>query len=150
MTKENTTEDIKTCLECNQPLGAGRRDRKFCNDICRTAFNNKRRLNTSAELRAVAPMDETQARINEDMAAIEKVYGILVSNRIKLYNLYHMYERRCSLEDFQRSGINLKFFTSEHTDDYYEKLFRMCFDYGYHIDGDRVYFTYYGNEIHFY
>lgn len=139
-----TETTAKTCLECHQPLGAGRSDRKFCNDICRTAYNNKRRTGTISEQES----DAEQRRINEDMAAIEKVYGILVSNRIKLYNLYHIYERRCALEDFLRSGVNLKFYTSEHTDDYHEKVFRMCFDYGYHIDGNNVYFTYHGNEIH--
>ena len=31
---------MRVCLECNEKL-VGREDKKFCNDACRNAFNNK-------------------------------------------------------------------------------------------------------------
>jgi predicted nucleic acid-binding Zn ribbon protein len=39
MPKHLTEMSEKNCLECSTPLGPGRSDRKFCNDICRTAYN---------------------------------------------------------------------------------------------------------------
>jgi hypothetical protein len=149
MTEPTVNENQKSCLECGQPLGAGRSDRKFCNDICRTAYNNRRRSDSMAEPSANYEPDPEQRSIDQDMAAINKVYDILVSNRIKLLNMYNIYERRLSVGDFNRFGVNLKYFTGEHRDDYYEKVFRMCFDYGYHIDGNVVYVIYSGSEIFF-
>jgi predicted nucleic acid-binding Zn ribbon protein len=32
--------DQKLCLECGEPI-KGRSDKKFCNDYCRNAYNNK-------------------------------------------------------------------------------------------------------------
>lgn len=31
----------RTCLECGEPL-KGRADQKYCNDLCRNAYNNKK------------------------------------------------------------------------------------------------------------
>ncbi|GAA4910502.1 hypothetical protein [Mucilaginibacter defluvii] len=142
------TEQTKACQECGQPLGAGRSDRKFCNDICRTAFNNKRRNEQTVDVPVDHEKLELQKETDADMAAIEKVYGILISNRIKLFNMYHLYERRIPLEEFHRFGVNLKFYTSEHRDDYFEVVCKMCFDYGYHIKENWVYLTRNPNEIY--
>ncbi|MEO3404904.1 hypothetical protein AAFN85_13445 [Mucilaginibacter sp. CAU 1740] len=147
MGKSKETEPTKTCRECGQPLGAGRSDRKFCNDICRTAFNNRRRSENAVESITPEEPDAEQKALDRDMAAIQRVYNILLKNRIKLHDLYILFDRRVPLSDFNRSGINLNYFTSIHTDDVYEKPFKMCFDYGYHIDGQIVYITYQGNEI---
>ena len=149
MTKETATENQKSCLECGQPLGAGRSDRKFCNDICRTAFNNRRRADGIAENIATDEADPEQRSLDPDSAAIKKVQDILVSNRNKLMNMHSLYEASMSLNEFYGFGVNLKYFTSEYKDDYYHEVFRMCFDYGYHIDGERVYLIYSGAEIHF-
>jgi hypothetical protein len=32
------------CLQCQQPIKAGRADRKFCSDGCKNAFHNAERL----------------------------------------------------------------------------------------------------------
>lgn len=31
----------RTCLDCGEPL-RGRADQKFCNDLCRNSYNNKK------------------------------------------------------------------------------------------------------------
>ena len=139
-------EPFKTCLECGQPLGAGRRDRRYCNDICRTAYNNRRRFDAAVEIMPLEPSAE-QKEMDRDMAAIHRVYHILLQNRIKLYNLFNLFERVVPIEDFNRCGINLNYFTSMYTDEYYERPFKMCFDYGYHVDDKTVYLVYHGNEI---
>ncbi|WP_439697038.1 hypothetical protein ACFGVS_00750 [Mucilaginibacter sp. AW1-7] len=149
MTDETTTENQKNCLECGLPLGAGRSDRKFCNDICRTAFNNRRRAGDITKPAAAHEARPGQRSPDRDSAAIKKVQDILVSNRSKLMHMHSLYETSMGLNEFYGFGVNLKYFTSEYNDDYYDKVFRMCFDYGYHIDGDRVYLIYSGAEIHF-
>ncbi|MFD0763230.1 hypothetical protein ACFQZI_00095 [Mucilaginibacter lutimaris] len=147
MNEDTPSEPVKTCLECGQPLGPGRRDRRYCNDICRTAYNNRKRFDSTVTIMPLEEPSAEQKAIDRDMLAIQRVYNILLQNRIKLYNLFNLFERAVPIEDFNRCGINLNYFTSVHTDDYYEKPFKMCFDYGYHIDGNTVYLTYHGNEI---
>jgi hypothetical protein len=42
----------RTCLECGEPL-RGRADQKFCNDLCRNAWNNKKLGKSSNYMRKV-------------------------------------------------------------------------------------------------
>lgn len=138
-------------MECGKALGAGRSDRKFCDDVCRTAYNNTRRANSPAEPKLPDETGPEQLRAGQDMQKIKRVQDILLDNRIKLYNMFNLYESRLSLNDFYGFCINLKYFTSEYKDARYGHLmiFRMCFDYGYHIDGEQVYLIYAGGELHF-
>lgn len=138
----------RTCLECGGPLGAGRSDRKFCNDVCRTAFNNKRRAGSLTDSPADDEADSEQRSIDRDAAAVQRVQQILLSNRAILCNVYELYERRVSYIDFMGHGINIKYFTSEYKDDDGYR-YRMCFDYGYRLDGEVVYLIYNGGELHF-
>ena len=41
------------CLQCDKPLLAGRSDKKFCNDYCRQAYNNKRKEAENREIRNI-------------------------------------------------------------------------------------------------
>jgi len=140
---------LAICTYCGQPFELSRNDKKFCNEFCRTAYHNDHRGSKLAEPATNYSSGPDQELIDQDMAAIKKVYNILVNNRIKLYNMYYQYERRVPMDDFLRYGLNLNYYTSQYKDDYYEKVFKMCFDYGYHIDENFVYLTYYANEIYF-
>lgn len=120
----------KTCLECGQPLGAGREDRKYCDDICRTAYNNRRRKEN------LVNEPETDYR---DKPAYQKVYAILLRNRELLELTALFKEEPYTFRDLLGKGLNPKYFTSE-----YEMpdagTFRFCFDYGYHVTPEeRVY-----------
>lgn len=42
----------KICLECNEPI-RGRSDKKFCDDACRNAYNNRERRQVSNLMRNV-------------------------------------------------------------------------------------------------
>ncbi|MBL4675664.1 MAG: hypothetical protein JKY70_05595 [Mucilaginibacter sp.] len=119
----------KTCLECGQPLGPGRDDRKYCNDICRTAYNNRRRKDE------VIKSPETLASVNPEF---QKLYEILLANRTTLMMWDTYKEEPYMLIDLLGKGFNLKYFTSECE---IEGLpFKFCFDYGYHITSTgRVY-----------
>ena len=42
----------KICIECNQPL-KGRADKKFCDDQCRSAYNNRINATTTKLMRNI-------------------------------------------------------------------------------------------------
>jgi hypothetical protein len=44
--------DKKHCIECKRPL-LGRADKRFCDDVCRNSFNNRRNSETSNYMRVV-------------------------------------------------------------------------------------------------
>ena len=125
----DTTE--KACLECGQPLGAGRQDRKFCNDICRTAYNNNRRKETPASNSKLPELRE-----NETYSS-RKVYEILLKNRHTLYYHTLYFGDNIALRDLVGHGFNLKFFTSEYVDEH-GFAYRFCFDFGYRIHNEEV------------
>ncbi|MDO3641341.1 hypothetical protein [Mucilaginibacter sp. L3T2-6] len=138
MNEINSEKPIKTCLECGDPLGPGREDRKFCNDICRTAYNNRRRKE---------PGREKPDKTSSENPAFQQVYQILVKNReiLMLHDYYK--EEPYFLRDLQGHGFNLKYFTSEYTLEG-TGIFKFCFDYGYHIkESGRVYILKRPDEI---
>ncbi|MDB4920517.1 hypothetical protein [Mucilaginibacter sp.] len=45
---EETSTATRLCLDCGNPIRAGRKDKKFCDDMCRTNYNNNK--GTSSEL----------------------------------------------------------------------------------------------------
>ncbi|MFC0513526.1 hypothetical protein ACFFGT_04915 [Mucilaginibacter angelicae] len=148
ITDEVHDGSVKTCLECGKPLGTGRSDRKFCNDICRTAFNNRRRLETMPVSLSSGESDSFELREAQDMRQIIKIQEILLENRFKLFKMIGPGDFMILLTDFYGYNINLKYFTNEYKDTDRDLVFRMCFDYGYHIDGNMVYLIYNGMEIY--
>src|SRR3569833_3120959 len=121
----------KTCLECGQPLGAGRQDRKFCNDICRTAFNNDRRKESPASTYKLPELRD------DETYSTRKIYEILLKNRNTLYYHTLYLGDTIALRDLIGHGFNLKFFTSEFMDEN-GFTYRFCFDFGYHIHNGEV------------
>jgi hypothetical protein len=148
MNEHQITADPKSCSECGSPLGPGRSDRKFCNDICRTAFNNRRRNEAVAEPAATYQPDRQQQREEQDEHQIEQIQQILYENRVKLINMRGLYDSSLDPDDFYGFGLNLKFFTSEYHDKDRDLRFKMCFDHGYHIANDRVYLIYWPSAIY--
>lgn len=119
----------KVCLECSRPLGVGRDDRKFCNDSCRTAYNNRRRKENTAK--------EPEG-LYKDNPDFRKIYEIILNNRNLLMMWDHFREPTYMLRDLIGKGFIPKYFTSECEID--GLLFKFCFDYGYHItERGRIY-----------
>jgi len=56
----------RTCLECGTTL-KGRRDKKFCDDQCRNAFNNKLNAEPSPEIRHINLILKKNRKILEDL-----------------------------------------------------------------------------------
>jgi hypothetical protein len=104
-----TSLQDKTCLECLYPI-KGRADKKFCSDLCRTAYNN--RLNS--------------ARNN----LIKNVNNILRRNRRILTELNPDGKKRVSLEKLKARGFNFDYFTSTYRTKAGVQYF-YCYDQGY-------------------
>jgi hypothetical protein len=132
MPESHIEPNSRTCLECDEPLGPGRDDRKFCGDICRTAFNNRRR-------KEPAPAAAKLPRLfDKETDSTRHVYEILLNNRTILFYHSKFFGDEIELRDLIGRGFNLKFFTSEYlaSDG---GTYRFCFDYGYYIRGEMAY-----------
>lgn len=56
----------KTCLECGEKI-IGRADKKFCNDYCRNAYNNKRNKDAKNLIRNINNRLRKNYRILESL-----------------------------------------------------------------------------------
>jgi predicted nucleic acid-binding Zn ribbon protein len=108
---------IKQCLSCGKPL-RGRVDKKFCDDYCRTQFNN--------QLKA------------EDSALVKKVNAILRHNRRLLEKQIPAGEEmgKCPKQKLAEAGFNFQYHTHQYTNKKGNVYF-FCYEYGYlPLEGD--------------
>lgn len=100
----------KICLECGEKI-KGRADKKFCDDQCRSAYNNKANSDSTAEMR--------------------NVNNILRKNRRVMFELSNEEGKtRISKTKLHEQGFNFKY----HTHTYTTKagtVYKLCYDYGY-------------------
>jgi hypothetical protein len=61
----------RVCLECGETI-RGRADQKFCNDLCRNAFNNKKLGSTSNLIRNINRKLKKNHQILEELNPEEK------------------------------------------------------------------------------
>lgn len=99
----------RLCLDCTAPV-VGRSDKKFCDDACRSNYNNKLK--------------------SDDLGYIRKVNAILKRNRdiLELYNPDG--KARINIKKLQSKGFNFDYSTNLYKtakgDVYY-----FCYEYGY-------------------
>jgi len=125
---ELSQHESKTCIECGQPLGAGRKDRKFCNDLCRTAYNNSHRKDKPIPP-AAAWRDPYYNKIDQ----------ILRRNRDILEQLYLIENiNTIARHDLEGFGFNFKYITSVYNAPEFGSYYRFCYDYGYVFNGEIV------------
>ena len=106
----------KVCLECGEPL-KGRADKKFCDDQCRSNYNNKANSDTTAEMRNINNILRRNRRI---LDSVVKEDGKGKISKSKLHD----------------KGFNFKYFTQTHTTQT-GTVYKLCYDYGYlPIDND--------------
>ncbi len=107
----------KVCLECNQPL-TGRADKKFCDDQCRSSYNN--RLNS------------------ENTKLMRTINTTLRKNRQILAALCPDGKNKTRKEKMLSRGYD----TQYHTHTYKTKegaLYQFCYDFGWlQLDNDFV------------
>jgi hypothetical protein len=113
-------ETGKICLECHEPLGAGRPDRRFCSENCRINYHNKEKIYENAE--------------------IKKINNILKHNRRTLKKLLgDEYEKIVNREKLLKSGFEFDYYTHHRESKVRKYEYTFCFDYGYREMGDENY-----------
>lgn len=113
---ENTE---RTCLECGKPL-RGRVDKKFCDDYCRNAYNNKQNSDQNNLVRNINNILRRNRRILENTIPINE--GLVTCQRSKLTN----------------QSFNFKYYTHQLANKKGDVYF-FCYEYGYlPLEGDRV------------
>ncbi|WEK17840.1 MAG: hypothetical protein P0Y49_13635 [Candidatus Pedobacter colombiensis] len=88
--KKNLTKAETRCLCCDK-IVIGRSDKKFCDDYCRSAFNNELNANNST--------------------IISETNKILKKNRTILQNLNSTDKSKVSRKELQEKGFNFGYFT---------------------------------------
>ena len=99
----------RQCLECGEPL-RGRADQKFCNDLCRNAYNNKK-LGVSSKY-------------------MRKINRILKRNHSILKELNHTDKTTVLKNSMEKSGFNFNYFTHIYTT-LKGRNYIFCYDQGY-------------------
>ena len=99
----------RSCGACGKSI-KGRSDKRFCDDYCRSAYNN--RLNTDAK------------------PCIRNINNILRKNRRILEELIPEQTAKTTRDQLVERGFNFQYLTSTYTNKKGLKYF-FCYDYGY-------------------
>ncbi len=99
----------RLCLECGEPL-RGRADQKFCNDLCRNAWNNKK---------GGAPTNY-----------MRKINRILKNNRAILLGLNPEEKTTVLKPMLEKQGFNFNYFTHTYTTQT-GRVYYFCYEQGY-------------------
>jgi len=119
----------RRCKDCGTLLGPGREDRQYCDSACKSNYNNRRRKEnqeTSSHPEAV------QLSIPDYITRIQEIQ---LNNRRILEGLCSEEKAgRIRMRDLIGKGFNTKFITSEAEPTGSGKVYRFCFEYGYHLE----------------
>ena len=116
----------KPCLQCGEPV-SGRADKKFCDDLCRSNFNNKLNSDCTAEMRNINNILRRNRRILDSLV---KPDGKSKVPRINLAD----------------QGFNFRFYTHTYTTRRGAE-YRLCYDYGYMpVENDCILIVHWGKE----
>ena len=100
------------CPECNNPLGKGRPDRRFCSVKCRIDYHNKQKVYEHAE--------------------IKKINNALKHNRRTLKGLLGTEsEKIISREKLLKNVFEFDYYTHHRESKIKRYTYTFCFDYGY-------------------
>lgn len=99
----------RTCLDCGEPL-RGRADQKFCNDLCRNSYNNKKLSGSTNFMRKINRILKTNHAILEGLNPEEK------STTFKSV--------------LEKQGFNFKYYTNIYTTKT-GRVYYFCYDQGY-------------------
>jgi hypothetical protein len=142
MEANDTTEKVqRKCRDCGAELGPGREDRQYCDDGCRTNYNNRVRRERQKAVLDNAPVPEPETFRPELSVPeyITRIQDIILKNRKILESLCNEDKPgRIRLRDLIGKGFNTKFFTSETEPTGTGNIYRFCFEYGYREDEDGV------------
>jgi endogenous inhibitor of DNA gyrase (YacG/DUF329 family) len=106
--------DTRRCKDCGKPidLSKGRRDRQFCDEICKNRYHNKVAFDESKEAK----------RINK----------ILKKNRDVLKKLAARKDNgEIAKEKLLKDGFDFNYHTHHKNTLHYNHQYTFCYDYGY-------------------
>lgn len=104
----NTKE--KLCLSCGEPI-KGRTDKKFCDDQCRSNYNNRLNSENSVQVRIVNNI------LKKNRKLLESVIGSEGKGKI-------------SKQKLTEKGFNFRYFTQIHTTQK-GSVYKLCYEYAY-------------------
>lgn len=103
------TVNPKLCLACEKPL-KGRVDKKFCDDYCRSSYNNQLNADNSAQVKHINAILKKNRRILESILSGKE--DVVKAN----------------LQKLNGKGFNFNYFTNIYTN---KKGDQYCFVYEY-------------------
>ncbi len=113
-TRRSMEEEKRYCLNCKRAI-AGRLDKKFCSDSCRTMYNNR--------------------LYRERKGSLERIDRILKKNHAIMEKLYSRGEREIDFSELFGMGFNFDYITSlRENPDTGSSFIIGCYDYSYVID----------------
>lgn len=118
----------KTCLDCGKPIKVGRKDKKFCDDVCRTNYNNNNKEKPVPEPALPAFIADINKILLENWKILHDCIGTQTTCRMRV-------------RDLSGRNYNFKYFTSERANDQDEDIvYFFCYDIGYKVieDGAKV------------
>lgn len=98
----------RKCSECGERL-TGRSDKRFCDDQCRSAYNNREKADTNAYMRNVNYLLRRNRRI---LAALLKEQSVTVPK-----------------DRLAEMGFSFNYFTHLYEDK--NRCFKFCYEFGY-------------------
>ncbi len=99
----------KHCLDCESPI-KGRADKKFCDDQCRSNYNNRLKADDSKE--------------------VKRINSILFKNRKILTMLNPEGKTKLPKNKLEKAGFNFSYFTHQYQTAK-GAVYIFCYDYGY-------------------
>lgn len=106
----------KFCLACGESI-VGRTDKKFCDDQCRSNYNNRLNSEASVQVRMV----------NNVLKKNRKLLEVVAGNAGK---------GKISKQKLMERGFNFKYFTQMHTTQK-GNIYKLCYEYAYlNIEND--------------
>ena len=104
-----TNSANKTCMTCGRSI-KGRSDKKFCDDYCRSSFNNRAQ--------------------NDMHPGIRQINSILRKNRRILQELIPEETAKATKERLEEKGFNFQYVTNTLTNTK-GMIYFFCYEYGY-------------------
>lgn len=99
------------CLNCSKQI-RGRSDKKFCDDSCRSSYNNRLKGSSNNLVR----------NINNALGKNRRILESLLSEREEM--------AKANKDKFMRLGFQFKYITHTYTTKT-GKVYYYCYDYGY-------------------
>jgi hypothetical protein len=113
------TSAKRPCLFCGKML-AGRPDKKYCDDQCRTSYSNDLKIKENKEIRTIA------LALKRNRNILKRLIGKKDEHMISEERLVH-------------SGFLFDYHTHYFTSELQKNTFTFCFDYGYRDIGNKKY-----------